>query len=156
MKFGDFRRNFGQRRESAVARVKERDSTVLGINLNYPDDRSEEERRLADLKNKRSLMTKRDASSPRKLCTWEMEGVPGQQPYQPRPVGHVAANKSLIWGDGNSHVKLYTNPETARLAAELPEGVLDLRRGLPGQLLWRLLPLRPRQLPPERWDPESG
>ena len=105
-----------KRRESAVARVKERDSTVLGINLNYPDDRSEEERRLADLKNKRSLMTKRDASSPRKLCTWEMEGVPGQQPYQPRPVGQVAANKTLIWGDGNSHVKLYTNPETARLA----------------------------------------
>ena len=75
---------------------------VLGINLNYPDERSEEERRVANYANMRSLRTKRDSKSPRKLQSWEMEGVPSYRQGEARPIGQVAANSTLIWGDGNS------------------------------------------------------
>jgi hypothetical protein len=103
-----------ERRQSAMQRKQARNSTVLGVNLNYPDERTDTSRREADLLNKRSLRTKRDSKSPRKLQTWEMEGVPTYKQGDARPVGQVAANQSLIWGDGNTKAKGFETLQTAR------------------------------------------
>lgn len=108
-----------ERRQSMAKRQQQRNATVLGLNLNYPDSRTEEERREANYLNTRSLRTKRDSKSPRKLQTWEMEGVPSYTQGEERPIGQEAANRTLIWGDGNSKAKGFETLETARRNAAI-------------------------------------
>jgi len=105
------------RQQARQARAERRKGIVLGLRLNYSDNRSEAERASAEAKLTRSLRTKRDSLSARQTTSFEFEGCPGRR--SARPVGQEQANRTLLWGGGNAQAKGFTTAETARRMAEI-------------------------------------
>ena len=105
------------RRMSRSLRKEKRAKTVLGLRLNYPDSRSEQQREAEEFKLTRGMRTKRDSQSARQTSTFELEGCPDRR--SSRPIGQEEANRTLIWGPGNAQAKGFKTQDTARWESEI-------------------------------------